>query len=36
MTEQGGQYFHVGKEFSRHETLNHGEDEYVRGDADAR
>jgi transposase-like protein len=33
MTDQGGQYFHVGKEFARHETVNHGADEYVRGDA---
>lgn len=33
MTDQGGQYFHVGKEFNRHETVNHGADEYVRGDA---
>ncbi|HZO53951.1 MAG TPA: IS1595 family transposase [Bryobacteraceae bacterium] len=33
MTDQGGQYFHVGKEFSRHETVNHSADEYVRGDA---
>jgi transposase-like protein len=33
MTDQGGQYFHVGKEFDRHETVNHGADEYVRGDA---
>jgi transposase-like protein len=33
MTDQGGQYFHVGKEFTRHETVNHGADEYVRGDA---
>lgn len=33
MTDMGGQYFHVGKEFSRHETVNHGADEYVRGDA---
>jgi transposase-like protein len=33
MTDQGGQYYHVGKEFSRHETVNHGADEYVRGDA---
>src|SRR5690349_10842475 len=24
MTDQGGQYFHVGKEFDRHETVNHG------------
>jgi transposase-like protein len=33
MTDQGGQYFHVGKEFERHETVNHSADEYVRGDA---
>jgi transposase-like protein len=33
MTDQGGQYFHLGKEFARHETVNHGADEYVRGDA---
>jgi transposase-like protein len=33
MTDQGGQYFHAGKEFDRHETVNHGKDEYVRGDA---
>src|SRR5829696_2065318 len=30
MTDMGGQYFHVGNEFSRHETVNHGADEYVR------
>lgn len=33
MTDQGGQYYHLGKQFDRHETVNHGEDEYVRGDA---
>jgi transposase-like protein len=33
MTDQGGQYYHVGKEFDRHETVNHADDEYVRGDA---
>ena len=33
MTDEGGQYDHVGKEFSRHEKVNHGADEYVRGDA---
>jgi transposase-like protein len=33
MTDQGGQYLHVGKEFARHESVNHGDDEYVRGDA---
>jgi hypothetical protein len=24
--------FHVGKEFARHEKINHSADEYVRGD----
>jgi transposase-like protein len=33
MTDEGGQYFQVGKEFDRHETVNHSIDEYVRGDA---
>src|SRR5205807_2709419 len=33
MTDEGGQYFHAGKEFARHETINHSTDEYVRGDA---
>jgi hypothetical protein len=33
MTHEGGQYFHVGKELDRHETINHSADEYVRGDA---
>lgn len=33
MTDQGGQYYHLGKEFGRHETVNHAIDEYVRGDA---
>ncbi|WP_428408962.1 IS1595 family transposase [Hyphococcus sp.] len=33
MTDEGGQYRHVGKEFARHETVNHSIDEYVRGDA---
>jgi ISXO2-like transposase domain len=32
MTDEGGQYFHVGKEFARHEKINHSVDEYVRGD----
>jgi transposase-like protein len=32
MTDQAGQYYQVGKEFDRHETVNHGADEYVRGD----
>lgn len=33
MTDEGGQYYQAGKEFSRHETINHSADEYVRGDA---
>src|SRR5580704_15838312 len=33
MTDEGGQYYHVGKEFDRHETINRSADEYVRGDA---
>jgi len=33
MTDEGGQYYHAGKEFDRHETVNHSADEYVRGDA---
>jgi len=33
MTDEGGQYFQIGKEFDRHETINHSADEYVRGDA---
>jgi ISXO2-like transposase domain len=31
--DRGGHCFHVGKEFAQHETVNHGDDEYVRGDA---
>jgi transposase-like protein len=33
MTDTHGGYLHVGKEFARHETVDHGKDEYVRGDA---
>ncbi len=33
MTDDAGQYRNVGLEFARHETVNHGKDEYVRGDA---
>jgi transposase-like protein len=33
MTDEGGQYYHAGKEFAHHETINHSADEYVRGDA---
>lgn len=32
MTDQGGEYYHIGKLFSRHEWVNHEADEYVRGD----
>jgi hypothetical protein len=33
MTDEGGQYFRVGKEFARHAKVNHSADECVRGDA---
>lgn len=33
MTDDAGQYRHVGKLFARHEAVNHGIGEYVRGDA---
>jgi transposase-like protein len=33
MTDTAGGYLHVGKKFARHEMVNHGKDEYVRGDA---
>jgi len=33
MTDDAGQYRGVGTEFVRHETVNHGIEEYVRGDA---
>ena len=33
MTDDAGQYFHVGKEYAGHETVNHGAGEYVRGEA---
>ena len=33
MTDEAGEYFHIGKEFARHETVNHGKDEYVGGGA---
>ena len=32
MTDEAGQYYRVGKSFARHETVNHAEDEYARGD----
>jgi transposase-like protein len=33
MTDDAGQYRPIGKEFAGHETVNHGIEEYVRGDA---
>ncbi len=33
MTDDAGQYRPIGVEFARHETVNHGAEEYVRGDA---
>ncbi|MDP1730523.1 MAG: IS1595 family transposase [Devosia sp.] len=33
MTDTAGGYHRLGKEFARHETVDHGADEYVRGDA---
>lgn len=33
MTDTHGGYLHVGRKFARHETVDHGADEYVRGDA---
>jgi transposase-like protein len=32
MTDTAGWYIRVGKEFASHETINHTDDEYVRGD----
>jgi transposase-like protein len=33
MTDTAGGYHHIGKQFARHETVDHGKGEYVRGDA---
>jgi len=33
MTDDAGQYRPIGVEFARHESVNHGAEEYVRGDA---
>lgn len=33
MTDTAGGYMGAGKEFARHEMVDHGKDEYVRGDA---
>ncbi len=32
MTDEAGEYRKIGKEFARHGVVNHGADEYVRGD----
>jgi transposase-like protein len=32
MTDEAGEYRNLGKEFARHGVVNHGADEYVRGD----
>ncbi len=33
MTDDAGQYRYMGREFARHEVVNHGIEEYVRGEA---
>jgi transposase-like protein len=33
MTDDAGQYRYMGREFFRHEAVNHGIEEYVRGEA---
>jgi hypothetical protein len=33
MTDTAGGYMEMGKEFARHEMVDHGAGEYVRGDA---
>ncbi len=33
MTDDAGQYRPIGEEFARHEAVNHGIEEYVRGEA---
>ncbi len=33
MTDTASGYMAIGKEFARHEMVDHGKDEYVRGDA---
>jgi transposase-like protein len=33
MTDTDGSYYHIGKEFARHEVVNHAANEYVRCDA---
>ena len=33
MTDEGGHYLHVGREFADHQVVRHGQEEYVRGEA---
>jgi transposase-like protein len=33
MTDEAGQYLHLGKEFADHQVVRHGAKEYVRGEA---
>ncbi len=33
MTDEAGQYLNLGDHFASHESVNHGKEEYVRGDA---
>jgi hypothetical protein len=33
MTDEAGQYTHLSADFAEHHTVNHREDEYVRGEA---
>jgi transposase-like protein len=33
MTDEAGYYSNTGTEFAKHETVNHSQDEYVRGEA---
>jgi len=33
MTDDAGQYRYMGRDFAKHETVNHGIEEYVRGEA---
>lgn len=33
MTDTAGGYLHIGRKFARHEMVDHGANEYVRGDA---
>lgn len=33
MTDEGGHYLRIGREFSDHQVVRHGQEEYVRGEA---